>query len=191
VRIPLLVLACCTALSACVTTSRPGAPLPWDQRLTELQHASAWRMDGRAAVAVGSQGWQASLTWRQSTAGTELHLAGPLGVGAMVLKKTADGLSLNGAPPNDAVLTQLQDKVGFELPLNDLRYWLVGVPEPGMASEVTRNAEDRAQQLIQDGWTVTYDRYLPVGSDLLPGRLVLNREGVRVRIAVDHWEEPK
>ena len=30
-----------------------------------------------------------------------------------------------------------------------------------------------------------------VGSDLLPSRVVLSREGVRVRIAVDHWEAPK
>jgi outer membrane lipoprotein LolB len=185
-------LICCAALSACVT-SRPhtGVPLPWDERLSELQRDSSWQLDGRVAVAVGTQGWQASLNWRQRASSTEVHLAGPLGVGAVVLKKTADGLSLNGAPPSDAVLAQLQDKLGFDLPLDIFRYWLVGVPDPGTASDLTRNDQDRAQQLVQDGWTVSYDKYVLVGADLLPSRLVLSREGVRVRIAVDHWEAPK
>jgi hypothetical protein len=38
---------------------------------------------------------------------------------------------------------------------------------------------------------VAYDHYMPAGSDLLPSRVVLSREGVRVRIAVDHWGEPR
>jgi outer membrane biogenesis lipoprotein LolB len=52
---------------------------------------------------------------------------------------------------------------------------------------LTRNDQDRARQLTQSGWTVDYDRYSPAGADLLPAHLVLSREGVRVRIAVDHW----
>jgi outer membrane lipoprotein LolB len=187
-----LVACCCAALAACVTSRPRVVPAPWEQRLAELQHATSWQMDGRAAVALGTQGWQASLNWRQRASGSELHLSGPLGMGAVVLTKTADGLSLNGAPPSDAVLAQLQDKLGFELPLDDLRYWLLGVPNPGGAlADLARNDQDRAQQLTQDGWTVNYDRYLPDGGDLLPGRLVMSRAGVRVRIAVDHWENPR
>jgi outer membrane biogenesis lipoprotein LolB len=42
--------------------------------------------------------------------------------------------------------------------------------------------------LTQAGWTIDYDRYMPVGGDLLPAHLSLSGAGVRVRIAVDHWE---
>jgi outer membrane lipoprotein LolB len=115
-------------------------------------------------------------------------MSGPFGVGALVLKRTADGLSLNGAPPSDAVMEQLQERLGFELPLDHLRYWLLGVPDPGAGFEVKRNAQDRAAQLTQAEWIIDYDRYAPVAGDLLPAHLVLSREGVRVRIAVDHWE---
>src|ERR1700730_13516746 len=124
VRRLVALLACCAALAACVTTHPALAPAPWEQRLADLQHANTWQLDGRAAVAVGTQGWQASLNWRQRGGATELHLAGPLGVGALVLKTTPEGLSLNGAPPSDTVLAQLQDRLGFELPLDELRYWL-------------------------------------------------------------------
>jgi outer membrane lipoprotein LolB len=155
--------------------------------VADLQHAAAWQLDGRAAVAVGTQGWQATLNWQQRADSTEVHLSGPFGVGALVLRRSADGLSLNGAPPSDAVLAQLQDKLGFELPLDHLRFWLLGVPDPSAAFELTRNAQDRAAQLTQSDWSIDYDRYLPVSGDLLPAHVVLQREGVRVRIAVDHW----
>lgn len=181
---------CCAALSACMTMRPARAPVvvAWDQRSAELQRADEWQMAGRAAVAVGTQGWQASLDWRQRGVGAEVHLAGPLGVGALVLKETPAGLSLNGAPPSDAVLAQLQERLGFELPLNNLRYWLLGVPDPGGAFDLTRNDQDRAAQLTQAGWTVNYDKYMMVGGDWLPARMVLVRDTVRVRIAVDHWD---
>ena len=188
----LLLLTCCAALSACVTP-RPaiGPALPWDQRLIQLQHAGAWSLDGRAAVAVGTQGWQASLNWRQRGSDAVLHLSGPLGVGALVIEQTPAGLSLNGAPPSAAVLAQLQERLGFDLPLSTLRFWLLGVPDPRSPFDLARNDQDRVRQLTQDGWSVAYDRYLPVAGDSLPTRLVLSRDTVKVKIAVDHWENPR
>jgi outer membrane lipoprotein LolB len=180
-------------LAACATTKPtampPIAAAAWDQRVVDLQRLASWQLSGRAAVAVGTQGWQASLDWRQSGEATEVHLSGPLGIGAMVLKRTPEGLSLNGAPPSDAVLTQLQDRLGFALPLEHLRYWLLGVPDPGSAFEFKPNDQDRLLQLSQDQWTLDFDRYMPVDGDVLPAHLVLSREGVRVRIVVDHWQE--
>jgi outer membrane lipoprotein LolB len=189
-RRALLVCLCSAMLAACVTTRRAPAPAAavWDQRVVELQGLSSWQLDGRAAVAVGTQGWQASLNWRQRADSTEVHLSGPFGVGALVLKRTADGLSLNGAPPSDTVVAQLQDRLGFELPLDHLRFWLLGVPDPAAAFDLKRNDQDRALHLTQGDWSIDYDRYLPVDGDLLPAHLVLNRQGVRVRIAIDHWE---
>ena len=190
----LLIWLCSTVLAACVTTRRAPAPAAaaagWEQRVTVLQKLGSWQLDGRAAVAVGSQGWQASLNWRQRENSAEVHLSGPLGIGAMVLKRTPDGISLNGAPPSDAVLAQLQERLGFDLPLDRLRFWLLGVPDPSAAFLLTRNDQDRALQLTQADWTIDYDRYMAAGGDLLPAHLVLSREGVRVRIVVDHWEFP-
>lgn len=188
-RRTLLTLLCCAVLAACATTRRApvSAGAVWEQRVTDLQRLDSWILDGRAAVAVGTQGWQATLNWRQRGDSAEVHLSGPLGVGAMVLKRTPGGISLNDAPPSDAVLTQLQERLGFDLPIDHLRFWLLGVPDPSGAFELKRNDQDRASQLKQDAWTIDYDRYMPADGDLLPAHLVLNREGVRVRIAVDRW----
>ncbi len=182
-------LLCLSVLTGCVTTRQaPAPPLEgWEQRAAELQKLSSWRLDGRAAVAVGTQGWQATLDWRQRESFAEVHLSGPFGIGALVLTRTPQGISLNGAPPSDEVLEQLQQRLGFDLPIDRLRFWLLGVPDPSAAFDLKRNGQDRALQLNQADWTIDYDRYLTVGGDVLPGLLVLNREGVRVRIAIDHW----
>jgi outer membrane lipoprotein LolB len=191
----LLMVLCSTVLAACATTRRAPAPasaaVGWEQRVGDLQRSSAWQLDGRAAVAVGTQGWQATLNWRQQSDSAEVHLSGPFGIGALVLKRTPQGLSLNGAPPSDTVLAQLQERLGFELPIDHLRFWLLGVPDPSAAFELKRNDQDRASQLTQSDWSIDYDRYMPVDGDWLPAHLVLSREGVRVRIAVDHWNGPR
>jgi outer membrane lipoprotein LolB len=187
----LLTAACClVVLSACVST-RPQHPAgEWSMREQALQHANVWTLEGRAAVAAGTQGWQASLDWRQSAGSSELHLSGPLGIGAQVIKQTPNGLSINGAAPSAAALTQLQDRLGFELPIDDLRYWLLGVPDPNDTFDLQRNDQDRAQHLIQAGWSIDYDRYMTASGDVLPAHIVLTRDDVRVRIVVDHWDMP-
>ena len=184
------VFACCSALSACITPRVPPPPIPWEGRAAQLQSAAIWHLEGRAAVAFGAQGWQASLDWRQSGIASDVRIAGPFGVGALQMHNGPEGLALNGANPSDAGLTQLQQRLGFDLPLNDLRFWLLGVPSPTASFALTRNAEDRAQELQQDGWTIDYERYTARGADVLPSRVVLSREGVRVRIIVDHWDGP-
>jgi outer membrane lipoprotein LolB len=181
----------CALLAACATT-RPAPPSQnWLQRQGELQQAQAWQLDGRAAVAVGTQGWQATLNWRQTGEYAEVHLAGPFGIGALALKQEPGGLSLNGAPPSDAVLLQVQDRLGFALPLQNLRFWLLGVPDPGTSFELAHNDQDRAQTLTQAGWRIVYDRYAQVSGDVLPARLTLSRDNVRVRIVIDHWDWPR
>src|SRR5271168_5148516 len=182
-----LILICCAALPACVT-NRPAPPsIDWQRRVSDLQHATAWQLDGRAAVALGTQGWQATLNWRQADVHAEVRLAGPFGIGALLLKQEPDGLSLNGAPPSDAVTSQLQERLGFALPLDELRFWLLGVPDPDSPADLTRNAQDRVLHMSQDGWSLDYDRYMRVSGDLLPAHLTLSRDDVRVRIVIDRW----
>lgn len=179
------------ALAGCRTTkvSLPPATVGgWDLRVATLQNTDSWQLNGRAAVAVGTQGWQASLDWREQGGSADVHLAGPLGIGAQQITQTGQGISINGVPASDATLQQLKDRLGFDLPIDNLRYWLLGVPDPHQPFELSKNPNDRAQHLEQGGWAIDYDRYISAGGDVLPGRLTLTRDSVRVRIVADHWD---
>jgi outer membrane lipoprotein LolB len=181
-------LVCGVALSACMTLKLPKASIPWDERMRSLQQQVTWRLEGRAAAALGSQGWQATLAWHEKDAVAEVRLSGPFGMGTVLIKQTDAGISVNGAQPSDAALEQLRERIGFEAPLSQLRFWLLGVPDPAAQFDLTRNAQDRAQHLTQAGWTIDYDRYLPTAGDVLPALVVLKRDDIRVRILVDRWE---
>ena len=90
----LLLLA--VLIAACATVAPPMHPAGWTERLQLLQRIANWDLQGRAAVAIGSRGWQASVDWRQHADQSVVHLAGPLGIGASVLALGPDGLSVNG-----------------------------------------------------------------------------------------------
>ena len=183
-----VLLALSTALCACVSAPLVMAPKKaWPERMQELQAAQRWDLQGRAAGAVGTQGWQASLAWRQSAQIADVRLAGPLGAGAVAFKLSPQGMELNGAAVNTDPNAYLQERLGFTPPFDNLRYWLLGVPNPNQPFQFTANALDRAAQITQDGWVIDYGDYAGNGADLLPKRFTLHRDQVRVRVAVDHW----
>lgn len=88
---------------------------------------------------------------------------------------------------NDAARAELAKRLGFEPPLDSLRYWIQGVPEPGHPAQETLDSQQRLAALQQDGWQINYTDYMPVGGGWLPSKLTVQREGVRLRVVVDGW----
>ena len=176
-------------LAACV--SAPPVKVlkkPWLERMQQLQDAQHWDVQARAAGAVGAQGWQATLDWRQASTTAEVRVAGPLGVGATGFRVTPQGLDYAAPTPGLANAAEyLQQRLGFAPPFENLRFWLLGVPNPAQGYEFKANDSDRAATLSQDGWTIDYSEYAVVGADTLPKRFTVHRDAVRVRIAIDHW----
>lgn len=180
-------------LAGCQTVPVAPAPaLAWNIRRPTLQTLDRFGLNGRVAVAVGHQGFNAGLRWTQSAAVTHLALTGPLGAGGVEV--TADGSDLSVVTSsgkrlgNSAARAELQDKLGFEPPLTSLRFWVLGVPDPAAPASVQLDSQQRLAQLTQDGWQIEYASYMPVGAEWLPRLLTLRREGVRVRMVVDGWQ---
>lgn len=188
-----LALALALTLAGCQTV--PVAPAPtvaWGVRRPALQNLERFGLQGRVAVAVGRQGFNAGLRWTQSAAVTQLTLTGPLGAGGVEV--TADGGNLSVVTSSGKRLgnadarAQLEDKLGFEPPLTSLRYWVLGVPAPDGPAAVQLDSQQRLTRLTQDGWRVDYTAYMLVGAEWLPRLLTLQRADVRVRMVVDRWQ---
>ncbi len=186
-------LALALALTGCQTVPVPPAPtVSWSVRRPALQHLERFGLKGRVAVAVGKQGFNAGLRWTQSAAVTHLALTGPLGAGGVQV--TAEGGNLSVVTSNGKRLSnadaraELEDKLGFEPPLTSLRYWVLGVPDPGASAAVRLDSQQRLTELTQDGWQIDYTAYMPVGAEWLPRLLTLQRAEVRVRMVVDGWQ---
>jgi outer membrane lipoprotein LolB len=186
-----LLLAACT-----VAPTRPQTgPVSYEARRTHLQRVTSFHLEGRVAAAVGTEGVNASLDWTQHLARGELNLRAPLGFGSVQIVRDGDSIEL--ASSRGDLLTgrlaeaELARQLGFALPLDSLRYWVLGAPDPALPAVETPNASGQLTVLEQGEWRVEYAEYRAFGEGelqaSLPRRMALKREGVRLRLVVDRW----
>ena len=86
----------------------------------------------------------------------------------------------------------MDERIGAGRPLRsqDMRYWLIGVPAPGMPHEESLGTDRRLSSLAQSGWQIRYDSYETVGAYALPQRIEMTTQGLRLRVAASDWRLP-
>ena len=151
-----------------------------------------WEFNGRVSLTRGEEGWHASLSWLERQGHYQLQVSGPLGQGAFQLTGNDEGVLLVDADGEtysardaDALLSHV---TGWTLPVTGMRYWVRGMPVPGVAEQATRDEQGRLARLDQSGWTITYNRYQPVTGAMLPAKLQFVHEDISVRLVIDHWQ---
>jgi outer membrane lipoprotein LolB len=185
-----LVAALVVAGCATVPVAPPAPPAAADR--TALETFQTWHASGRVAVKTANDGWSAGFDWREAAGRGELAVRGPFGAGSARITRTPESIRIesgSAAPvdvpaPFDALEPALVERLGVSLPLEQLRWWLVGVPAPDVPSSGGGAAFE------QSGWRVRVDEYSPVdGAPApLPRRLVMEREATRIRVLVDRWD---
>jgi outer membrane lipoprotein LolB len=170
----------------------PGADAPWPEQRAALEKLDRYALNGRVAVAANGQGFSASLRYQQRASHTNLALDGPLGIGGLRVEidgedieiATSRGEKLDGQAARD----ELERRLGFQLPLNELRWWVLGIPAPGEASVNQDAGSGEIRDFTQGGWHVSINsRAVGIGFSL-PQRLTAEREGARLKLFVTGWE---
>jgi len=193
---PGIVLAALALLAGCRTAPPrtvigPGADAPWPEQRAALEKLDRYGLNGRVAVAANGQGFSASLRYQQLPRGSNLALDGPLGIGG--LRIVLDGKDLEIATSRgekldgDAARAELERKLGFALPLAELRWWLLGIPAPGEASVNQDGGSGEIREFTQDGWRVSINTRAAGLGFSLPQRLTAEREGARLKLVVERW----
>ena len=192
-RILWAAFAVAVVLSGCHTVP-PVREVPataWEVRRPQLQARDKFELKGRVAVAAAGEGFNARLRWTQDGKQTRMSLDGPLGAGGVQV--TSDGSAVSIVTSrgdrlnNDAARAELANRLGFDPPLDSLRYWILGVPEPGHPAQESLDSQQRLANLQQNGWQIQYTDYMSVAGEWLPSKLTLQRQGVRLRVVVDGW----
>ena len=191
-----LALAGCRTLPPAATTG-PGASAPWPEQRAALEKLDRYGLNGRVAVAANGQGFSASLRYAQIDSASQLSLDGPLGIGGLRIEFEGDDLEVSTSrgekldgPEARAVLEQ---RLGFALPLEELRWWLLGIPAPGESSLNADPATGEIRDFTQNGWRVSVNsREAGLGFSL-PKRLTAERAGeagqaARLKLLVERWE---
>jgi outer membrane lipoprotein LolB len=199
--LPLMFVAATLLLGACATQPTAPAPEPspasiadWNTVKLRRQALTKWVLDGRAAVATATDGASMSLLWTQQSDRSHLQLSGPFGIGGVEVRLEGETLELDTSGgerlSGEQARSALENLLGGELPLKALRYWLLGVPEPGPPALSQLDEQGLLEKLEQSGWAIQYDRYAyhAGNHDWLPGRVQLQFGELRVRVLINKWQ---
>jgi outer membrane lipoprotein LolB len=171
-------------------TVAPVAPPPFVA--ADPSAYASWTATGRLALAADGEGGSGSFTWEQQADAAALSLRGPLGAGAMRVTMAGDRLSITDGNGRslDAEQTRamLRERLGADLPWAELRYWMLGVQAPDAPARVAEAATAPLRVIEQAGWRIGYDAFTPTLGVSLPARFTATREGVRLKVTVDHWQ---
>jgi len=188
-----LLAGCRTAPPASTqSVTGPGADAPWAEQRAALETFATYNLAGRVAVAANGQGFSGSLRYAQQPHRSDLALDGPLGIGGLRVELegeslrifTSRGERLDGV----AARAELERRLGFALPLAELRWWLLGVPAPGPgANLIQEGGSGEVSGFEQNGWKVVINSRAPALGFALPKRLTAEREGARLKLLVETW----
>lgn len=190
-----LLAGCATLLELLPREAEPAAPeAAWQTHAEELSLLRSWSLHGTLAVRpTDGDASRVTMRWRQSPDSYLVRFMGPLGVGLFEVEGTAtavearfpDGRRASAASP-EALLEQ---EIGWSVPLQGLRYWIVGAPVPdGAPLKMELDDQGRLARLEQAGWTVVYERYGALDGLSLPERIRFSNESVDATIVVRRWK---
>jgi len=191
-----LVFAATSTLAACATlTGR--APegtaneAAWQARLTELDALDSWELSGRVGVATAKDGGSGSLDWKQQGAELSFDFRGPLGAGTVHMEGDTQALHVQSSRGDDFITTDPEQDftthLHMPMPVFSMRYWLLGIPDPGAPYSKTVDAHGEPMTLKQRDWAVEYQEFTVVQGLSLPVRFILTRGDIRIKVAVNEW----
>jgi len=186
VVVALLASGCATMTPSVMTGDRA-------QRRDALQALDDWNLNGRVAVAAGADGFSGGLSWEQRGEKSEITLRGPMDGTAILIQVEGvayvvtdeRGRTYGGEDARRFIEEHFGP--GSELPIAEMRYWLVGAPAPDSPYTEAMGEGGSLSGLEQSGWSVGYERYRVVGSLALPERIEMTTEGLRLRVAISEW----
>jgi outer membrane lipoprotein LolB len=198
VRLALKVFAAALPLlpAACVAPVRMkgDAGLLDAQRAREqaLAHADHWVLQGRLGVSDGKDGGSGSFSWTQNGDGYEFVLRAPITGKSFRLSGDAAGALLEGLEPGplrgpDAEAL-MRKALGWEVPLRDLRAWVLGLRADSGPAELDFGANRLPSLLRQDGWAVDYREWDAARTPPLPIKVYAERPPYKVKLSIESWQ---
>jgi outer membrane lipoprotein LolB len=189
--IKVVCFVCLVGVVGCASLERQTVRVLTPAERQELYDVEAWSVDGRIAVHSEGDAWHAGFSWRHDSVEDVLHIAGPLGQGAVDIVLRGQWIQITRSDGTREVSERpeelLQARLGVAVPLSALRYWILGLPEPDFEHVSRHDSSGQLRALKQLGWDVIYERYSGEGGWVLPTKMLVMQADIRLKIVIDQW----
>ena len=178
------------ALGGCAHLGVGEDGLSYPQRQARLQAIDTWEMNGRIAVDTGQRAFQGRFQWRQSADTMALFIRSPLGAGILEVAGPPERLTVRARGQTWELSDpepELSALLGWWLPVDSLKAWLLGLSDPLFASQQALGPQRALRTLEQRLWQLSYESYQLAGGLLLPRRIDLRHGDLELRVFVDRW----
>jgi len=152
-----------------------------------------WKITAKLGIKVPQQSGSVTLIWQQMDTSYRIRVQGPLGQGNAMIYGNEDRIVISrpGKPllTSDNANALIKNTFGWSFPLNELRFWIRGLPDP--SSDITLKKQSTTgtlEQLNQSSWLIDYSRYQTVNQWQFPSKIVAQKEETRLTMIIRQWE---
>jgi len=154
-------------------------------RMLHLQNQSDWSFEGRLALTDEKDSVTANISWKHRVAADLIELSGPLAQGKIAISITADKVVLDdGETPKEfdgSADLVFSSQLGVDVPIAALRFWVLGVSEPGQPFV------ERTDGFEQYGWQIKYNSLQQVNTEWMPKKIQAEKDKTKIKLIVDQW----
>jgi len=192
--LPAVMLASALVVSGCsITQKQIVLPIPgkakavdakaarqkvWDEHKERLVELRSWSMKGKMAVKTVQKGGSATVIWDRDFAKHDVEIYGPFGGGRIRIAEDEFGATLTDNKKNvtigETAYKLLYQEVGWPVPFDALKFWILGSPIPDVWAEWELNDAGYLGWLRQGGWEITFDDYRDRGGVPMPRKIKMS-----------------
>jgi len=156
---------------------------------------SSWTIIGAIAAKNKTEAWTASINWKQNGPDNyQIRLFGPLGGGSMMIEKKHGVVTYQNAEKRTKSRNAddlMYQQTGIRIPIQNLYYWIRGLPAPGAVQSAHYEQHDQIKHLIylkQAGYTVKYLNYTNNEDLSLPSKIQVQGPKGNLKIIIKRWK---
>ncbi len=164
------------------------------ERQNQRTQIERWELKGRLSLSSEKDSGTMTFIWMQDQDRYLMRFIAPLGQGAYALRGgEADGVYLLTAKnkvlhANDAE-TLLKQSVGWHVPVSGFRYWVRGLPEPGVELlDQKFDDQGRVIEMQQAEWEISIKRYMDVEGVDLPAKIFMHNDHFKLKLIAQSWD---
>ena len=165
----------------------------WKVRSTYLYGREVWKANMSVVGATAEEKFKTRLNWDQNNNSYQIKLRDFIGRTVAIINgsdshvsaKTSKGKTYKGETAEEL----LDEIAGMRIPLDGLRYWLRGLPEPGAKLDSFILGEDGvAKSMKQNGWQMSYPSYEKFGDIQMPKQVLLAYDDLNLTVNISSWD---